>query len=106
MRSSAGNNASSRPYAIGSPHANVGEPAGEVSLYTYWHLVARAHSPFQPETATGVTEPIGPAEVNSQPVGQRPRSGHDHVARGRTSRCPLVETQGTPAPALTASAAV
>jgi hypothetical protein len=26
MRSNAGRNASSRPYAIGSPHANVGEP--------------------------------------------------------------------------------
>jgi hypothetical protein len=26
MTSNAGRNASSRPYAIGSPHANVGEP--------------------------------------------------------------------------------
>src|SRR5947209_6203569 len=26
MRSSAGTNASSRPYAIGSPHANIAEP--------------------------------------------------------------------------------
>ena len=29
MRSSSGRNASSRPYAIGSPHANVGEPLKE-----------------------------------------------------------------------------
>jgi len=30
MRSNAGRNASSRPYAIGSPHANVAEPGREL----------------------------------------------------------------------------
>src|SRR5712691_11861174 len=82
MRSSSGRNASSRPYAIGLPHANVGEP--------FMRLVVQRHFGGEPVDGDLVDAVVKQAEGNPLFAGELVRAlvaeGRAHLTEGRWRR--------------------
>src|SRR5712691_6812220 len=82
MRSSSGRNASSRPYAIGLPHANVGEP--------FMRLVVQRHFGCEPVDGDLVDAVVQQAEGNPLFAGELVRTlvaeGRAHLSDGRWRR--------------------